>query len=143
LDNSIAVERLARSCGSLLKNLEVRIVTKEEQKKRRKKRHDRRCRHFNGIMNEMCDAGIGYPPADRIPCRGDEAGSICCKYSPYTTEELDEQDAAYARKWELMKRGLSDCCEAPIDESRVTKAGSFKGHGPRFCSKCRRLLFMV
>jgi hypothetical protein len=38
---------------------------------------------------------------------------------------------------------LSPCCEAPIDESRVIRDGCYKGHGPRFCSKCGELVYMV
>lgn len=39
--------------------------------------------------------------------------------------------------------GLSPCCGAPIDTSRVIKTGRHKNHGPRFCSECRRCCFMV
>jgi hypothetical protein len=42
-----------------------------------------------------------------------------------------------------MKRNVSSCCEAPIDESQVITEGQFKGHGPRYCSKCKRCVYMV
>lgn len=38
---------------------------------------------------------------------------------------------------------LSNCCEAPIDYSQVIEKGRYKNHGPRYCSKCKKCLFMV
>ena len=37
----------------------------------------------------------------------------------------------------------SPCCSVPIDESAVITDGKYKGHGPRYCSKCRAVLFLV
>ena len=62
------------------------------------------------------------------------------------------------RTVDLMLKGLSSCCEAPLDTSKVINSdqlknhgtlfwvinsGQFKNHGPRFCSKCKRLCFVV
>lgn len=115
------------------------MKTREEQKRRR----DAKCRHFNGAMNEKCDNGVGYPPADRLPCWGDNSDSTCGAYSPLTVEELVKKEADLQRHMDLMQKGLSDCCEAPFDTSRVITSGRFKNHGPRYCSRCHRLLFMV
>lgn len=38
---------------------------------------------------------------------------------------------------------LSNCCEAPIDYSQVIEKGRYKNHGPRYCSKCNRCLYLV
>jgi hypothetical protein len=48
-----------------------------------------------------------------------------------------------ARALQLQSEGLSHCCKAPIDESRVIKEGAYTGHGWRFCSKCGDLLYCV
>ena len=44
---------------------------------------------------------------------------------------------------ELIAKGFSPCCEAPIDKSRVIAEGRHKGHGARFCSKCKKVVYMV
>jgi hypothetical protein len=99
------------------------------------------CRHFTGILAKKCEAGIAYQrPLQRV-CIG-EPGE-CEKFSPYTKEEIEADEAATKRCVELMQRGLSSCCEAPIDESHVIREGRHKGHGPRYCSKCGRCCFMV
>jgi hypothetical protein len=54
-----------------------------------------------------------------------------------------EDEAKFKRSMDLMHKGLSSCCEAPFDTSQVIKGGKYKNHGPRFCSKCRKLCFMV
>ena len=38
---------------------------------------------------------------------------------------------------------LTYCCRAKIDESQVVKSGRNKNHGPRYCSRCRKFLFIV
>jgi len=44
---------------------------------------------------------------------------------------------------DLILRGISPCCKAPIDESKVIPRGKYKGHGPRYCSKCRKCVLMA
>jgi hypothetical protein len=60
-----------------------------------------------------------------------------------TPEEQRARAAAITRKMDLMARGLSGCCEAPLDESRVIATGRYKGHGPRCCSKCGKVVFVA
>lgn len=115
------------------------MMTSEERKKKR----DQRCRHFNGIQNDLCEAKIGYPEyKNNLPCFGN-TDQPCDGYSPFTAEELVEQEAKIQRHMELMQKGLSSCCEEPFDTSQVIQSGEFKNHGPRFCSKCGKLAFMV
>jgi hypothetical protein len=106
-----------------------------------KKRRDARCRHFTGIQNETCDAKVKYPHISVLPCYGEHGE--CSGYSPLTVEELAAKEAEQQRHIDLMRQGLSSCCEAPFDTSQVITSGRFKNHGPRFCSKCKRVCFMV
>lgn len=131
-----------------------------------------KCRHFNGTSNGRCEAGVKYesvnvqhepiryrnlrpggkpeptvytisgslPCADRFNLGGH---ATCPSYSPLTAEEIAERDAADKRSMDLLRQGLSSCCEAPIDESRVIREGRHKGHGPRYCGKCGRCVFVV
>jgi len=108
--------------------------TREEADKRRAAK----CRHFTGTMNRLCTSKIEYPK-DEV-CWGE---NYCDGYSPLTIEELKDKDVEMQRHMELMRQGLSSCCEAPFDTSQVITEGRHKNHGPRFCSKCKRLCFMV
>lgn len=113
------------------------MLNREQAKKRR----DSRCRHFNGVQNLNCDAKVKYPVITVLPCYGEHEG--CEKYSPLNAEELAAKEAERQRHIDLMRKGLSSCCEAPFDTSQVITQGRFKNHGPRFCSKCKRVCFMV
>jgi hypothetical protein len=110
-----------------------------EERMKNQMRRDARCRHFTGIQNNICEGGLEYPTTD-LPCWGEHQ---CGKYSPLTAEELAEKEAQLKRHMELMRQGLSGCCEAPFDTSHVLTSGRFKGHGPRYCSKCKALCFVV
>ncbi len=107
-----------------------------------------KCRHFNGVQNKECKNHIKYPSVDKMACFGpaykDSPNRLECEgYSTFTPEELDAQDAELERHIDLMRKGITSCCEAPIDMSQVIPSGRFKGHGPRFCSKCRKVVAMV
>lgn len=123
------------------------------------------CNHFNGLANPMCDAGVAYAtvavehePRERrdsigsvhkasksYPCmdKYNLTGATCDKQQMPTAEQIAATKAEDARRYDLMKRGLSGCCEAKIDESQVIREGRYKGHGPRFCSKCGKCVFIV
>lgn len=126
-------------------------MSKQEELLQRRKL---KCRHFSGMSHSACDNGIQYDSVRQIhntnfyryPCitlTGHEQVSGCDFYEPYTQEELDAEEAKHQRWLDCLKRGVSSCCEAPIDESQVITEGSHKGHGPRFCSKCGKLVYRV
>lgn len=128
-----------------------------------------RCIHHNGTTNDRCLAGVRYADvavdhapikyrherhgsqgspyslSRSLPCMGkyNLGGATCVKLELLSAEEIAADEAAHQRTMDLMRLGLSSCCEAPIDESQVIRSGRHKGHGPRFCSKCRRCVFMV
>jgi hypothetical protein len=60
----------------------------------------------------------------------DQKNNESQKVSPCHKEPIDDRD-------------LSPCCKAPIDESKVIKKGIHVGHGPRYCSKCKKFIFLV
>lgn len=103
----------------------------------------KRCRHYNGIHNNTCEVGIVYPK-ERGCCWGK---GVCQKYNPLTATEFEakqrEDEKADKHFEDCLRRKISTCCEAPLDESQVITGGRHKGHGPRFCSKCGRCCFMV
>lgn len=54
------------------------------------------------------------------------------------SDEEKKGNAEAERVIACLERGVSPCCEAPLDLSHVIKSGRYKGHGKRFCSQCRR-----
>ena len=122
------------------------------------------CRHATSIRdNETCKAGMVYDEIMkrkelgdvgcmvRLPCSGKPVGSItrghtvqpCNKYDPLTEEEIEQEEREIQEIIKNIASGVSSCCKAPIDESRVIPDGQHKGHGPRYCSKCKKLVYMV
>lgn len=92
------------------------------------------------IEPTVYSVGASFPCSPSMNLSGLAA---CPKYEPKTPEEIAAREAENARMMDLMRRGLSSCCEAPIDERHVIREGPHKGHGPRYCSKCGRCVFMV
>ncbi len=76
----------------------------------------------------------GREDADKVPCP---------KFEQPTPEEVAAEEAESERVFAAIQAGKSPCCGAPFDERQVITSGGFKGHGPRFCSACKRLVFQV
>ena len=124
------------------------------------------CQHSNPDPNRFepgvkCKAGVEYYAlvdiekngrqgcALRLPCHGDTGEtrgipvSPCDKYEPLTEEMIAEHEKDVQRTIDCLRADVSSCCEAPIDKSQVIKDGKHKNHGPRFCSKCKKMVYMV
>ena len=92
----------------------------------------------------VCGAGVNYYEHMRIkelgytgcmlrlPCSGDTGSTRGIAVIASIEEAID-----------CMKKGLSSCCKAPVDESQIIKEGQYKGHGRRFCSACHKCVSMV
>lgn len=106
------------------------------------------CRHWNGRENDTCGAGVDWREVfeNAARCIGNSELK-CDKYSTFTDEEWKEIQRKEKETTEefakMMKTKLSSCCCAPIDESRVIRTGRHKGHGGRYCSKCKKCLYFV
>lgn len=83
--------------------------------------NENRCRHFTGVQNVICEAGIRYldvrqdnePLFRRFPCTHIEGGSVCPHWQPYTQEEIDETEARIASvigKLNALTSGESNEC---------------------------------
>ena len=125
-------------------------MTFEQRCREREARRRLRCRHFNGMINDTCNVGVEYISVRDTstapygyPCFSE--GSLLCEHKQlYSEEELLAQDAQAKLDSELLSKGLSLCCKAPIDNRCVIPPGSpHAGHGPRFCSKCGKIVFIV
>lgn len=104
-----------------------------------------RCRHFNGLQHKYCDHDVPYPESAFKKCFGEKTESkvYCCYYDPLNEQEAEKEIERHKKEGELLAKNLSICCESKLDTSKVIKEGRFKGHGPRFCSKCGKLVYLV
>ena len=103
---------------------------------------DKSCKNWSGINFEtgQCKVGIEYPKPPWNCTRGD---GECSEYQTYTKEELKKQDDGMKHAMDWVSRGVSGCCDAEIDHSQQITEGRHKGHGPHFCSKCKKLAYYV
>lgn len=103
------------------------------------------CRHYNGVFGGACKAGI----EKQKPLKGclSKEETKCDKYESFTPEEIKQRELEDKKIAEdtikMLKDNLSPCCNVDIDKSAVIKEGAHKGHGGRYCSKCKKLLFWV
>jgi hypothetical protein len=117
------------------------------------------CRHYRrGYRVAMeCEAGMDLGTTQVVPIgEGGHRIGPCIeghtlvdplKHCPHWIRQTREEGENRADEIEhaesCIRRGVSACCEAPIDESRVITSGRHKGHGPRICSRCWKIVFMV
>lgn len=120
----------------------------DKKKQERRDRQQKRCIYFNGVVNNKCKKNIEYKclvvdgkTMLEIPCIA--GGDLCEHYTPTPLEDIIKRDEEIHSAVELWNKGLSDCCEAPIDKSHVIKEGRNKGHGRYICSKCKKIIFVV
>lgn len=108
------------------------------------------CKHFLGA-DRVCRAGVdirahvGGPNSGwgrRMPCQPDSSLTDerdivpCEKYAVATDEEIAAEETEFQKAFDAIRRGMSPCCNASLDERQVIQTGRYKGSGPRFCSKC-------
>jgi hypothetical protein len=121
-----------------------------------------RCVHFRAIhYNDSCEAGVNFNELMRVkelgrtgcmmrlPCTGRTGVTRgipvepCNKYQPLTEADIQKEIDMLKRAVKCLKDDVSSCCNAPIDKSRVIQRGKHKGHGPRYCSKCKSVVYVV
>lgn len=63
------------------------------------------CIHFNGVQNEICDAGLIYPKVN--PCFKDHVGLPCAQRRFPTQEEVDKYTKEMECRFENMRKALT------------------------------------
>lgn len=109
------------------------------------------CFHFTGIQNKVCPNGVKYedvfskgPGLRVLPCiYGNREGTPCQHYREPTPEEIQASKEQFQLAMQRIRDGVSPCCGAALDESQVIRSGYHEGHGPRFCSDCKKLAYEV
>ena len=106
------------------------------------------CKHYSTmISNDQCKAGVQYsfPPLKPLdyPCFGKNIDQ-CEKRESFSAAEIKAEKKRTSELLRLINEGISPCCNAPIDESQViVQGGPLDGQGPRFCSKCKKVVYVV
>jgi len=108
------------------------------------------CKHFNGVQHGTCQAGVKYDSMAVWPClptslpwRAGVVASECASFAATTAEEEAADRAEIDKALDLRRRGLSSCCEAPLDRSRLLTSGPHAGSGWLYCSSCKRAVMHV
>jgi hypothetical protein len=129
-----------------------RELEREKEREQNERMQRECCKHYKGSQ-EICGAGIdirkhvGGPDfgwGRRMPCNPgsplcDKLEMVPCdKYEPPTEEELQKDKEETLRMLRLLSEGLSPCCEAPLDKSRLVQKGRYAGSGWVSCSKCKK-----
>lgn len=121
----------------------------ERIRQRRLKRWLLWCANFTHGKDHCCQVGMQYASMQRtdaagvtgLPCtNGGSCGSVECPlFEPRPLEQWKEQQRDQEEQTRRAVQSRSTCCDAPLDTRQVIQEGSFKGHGPRFCSQCHKL----
>jgi len=116
------------------------MMTKEQ----RRERHIVTCKHFNGLQNTCCKAGVNYETVKtpkkagglNLPCipytpfveEGVEPSLLCQKYERHTIEEIEDEE----RMWKESAERTGKAIKAIIDH-----AGKYvKGQGKQGVIEC-------
>jgi hypothetical protein len=94
----------------------------------------RKCRHFTGVQNKTCEAGVNYDDVVPIPCIGRVGAEIepakCEKKSCWTREEainIEKERAESTKRFMLALGAASEDAKAK---------GYKKGHGGKDSLPC-------
>lgn len=117
----------------------------------------RRCRHFNGLINDACRVGVSYEAIRddsetpyRYPCFGDSGACTTCPSASFLTpEEVADREAASKRSMERVctvraaivahtggKRGVGGSIPCPCCEGGTVhfSVSGYNGHIHAQCS---------
>lgn len=94
-----------------------------------------KCRHFNGVQNKVCKAGVNYDDVEPIPCIGYRPGATikqaeCKKKSCYSRDEAIQIEKEHQES--MKKFGLA--LGAASDDAK--KRGLKKGQGGKGSLPC-------
>ena len=94
-----------------------------------------KCRHFNGVQNKVCEAGVNYDDVSPIPCIGYRPSATvpqaeCAKKSCWTREEAIQNEEERAKQTKRFMLALNAAHEA------AKALGLKKGHGGNGTCEC-------
>lgn len=106
---------------------------KEKELQRRTLAVLNKCRHFNGIVNDSCRAGVNYRQlvggdddgwAARLPCFVDENSAVSCSELSLRTEaearkEVEEKDARVQVFLKQLADGICPHCKTEVKQRQV------------------------
>lgn len=105
---------------------------KEKELQRRTRQLMNRCIHFNGIVNETCNAGVSYKEllgdeagwAAHMPCLRDEKSSVKCALASFLSleqarKEIDEQDVRITEFIGQLNNSICPMCKVQVRQRQV------------------------
>lgn len=114
----------------------------EKEMRRRAETKARFCRHFNGLVNDRCDAGIAYlsvkgAPKDsfrsKYPCCDNDSGATCERCVKPTLEEarreVDAEEVEIGQSLAAMRKAHEHAASQGLGRGKG-------GNGQMPCPKC-------
>jgi hypothetical protein len=105
---------------------------RELELQRRTRELMRKCIHFNGIVNESCDADVNYKEllgddagwAAHMPCFSDEKSAVHCPFASFPSSEdarkqIDEQDKRITVYLQQLADGICPVCKVQVRQRQV------------------------
>lgn len=101
-----------------------------------------RYRHFNGVQNKVCKAGVNYDDVSPIPCIGYRPGATveqgkCDKKSCWTREEAIANEKERTKHTKKFMLALNAAHKAAKEQGLRQGHG---GHGTTTCPVCNGVL---
>lgn len=107
-------------------------MASEKEIKRRVEVEMNRCVHFNGVMNDKCDAGVNYHGLlgdgfgcfAHMPCLNDEASTVTCIKATFPTEQqarqqVEEHDKHIQEFIEQLNNSICPICKIEVRQRQV------------------------
>lgn len=107
-------------------------MANEKELQRRVKDEMNRCVHFNGVMNDECDAGVNYHGLlgsgvgcfAHMPCFNDEVSTVNCYRAMFPTEQearakVDEYEKHIQEFIQQINNSICPTCKAQVRQRQV------------------------
>lgn len=107
-------------------------MTSEKEIRRRVRVEMNRCIHFNGVMNDECNAGINYHALmgsgvgcfAHMPCFNDEASPVTCGKATFPTEQeararVDEHEKHIQEFIHQLNNSICPTCKVEVRQRQV------------------------
>lgn len=109
------------------------MIDKHEQEMRRRTREEmHKCVHFNGTMNDECDAGINYHGLlgegvgrfAHMPCFSDKQSTVACSKAQFLSEsearaKVDAHEVHIQEFIQQLNNSICPTCKVQVKQKQI------------------------